>query len=60
MPNVRTLLPALLIAGLLAACADLRADPPASPRLDSGVTSSFGGATQVLGSPNVGVTTRTR
>ena len=57
----RALLPVLVMSGLLAACAELRADPPASPRLDSGVTSSFGGGTQVLGgNPNVGVTTRAR
>lgn len=51
---------AILLACALAACADLRPDPVASPRLESGVTSSSGGGAQALGNqPNVGVTTRT-
>ena len=58
MPVLRIILPTL---ALLAACAQAKPDPVASPQLDSGVQSSFGGATQVLGNnPNVGVTTRTR
>ncbi len=51
---------AFLLAGLLAACADVRPDPVASPKLDSGITSSNGGGARMLGNqPNVGVTTRT-
>ena len=55
-------LPFLLAAALplLSACSAARPDPVASPRLDSGVSSSSGGGTQTLGgSPSVGVTTRT-
>ena len=59
---MRHLIIAALLAAslpLLAACNDLRPDPIASPKLDSGVSSSFGGGTQTLGStPNVGVNTR--
>jgi hypothetical protein len=50
----------LLLAGLLAACANARPDPVASPQLNSGVTSNSGGGAQALGNqPNIGVTTRT-
>ena len=50
---------AILLASLLAACADTRPDPVVSPGLDSGITSSNGGGTRTLGNqPNVGVTTR--
>lgn len=49
----------LLLASLLAACANVRPDPVASPQLNSGVTSNSGGGAQALGNqPNVGVTTR--
>ncbi len=49
----------VLLASLLAACADTRPDTLVSPSLDSGVTSSNGGGTRTLGNqPNVGVTTR--
>lgn len=59
MSFLRAALAVLSMAVLTGVCAD-RPDPVASPRLDSGVTSSFGGGTQVLGNPAVGVTTRTR
>lgn len=50
---------ALLIVLAAAGCADVRPDPVASPRLESGVTSSGGGGAQATGNqPNVGVTTR--
>ncbi len=50
---------ALVLAGLLAACANVRPDPVASPKLDSGITSSSGGGMRALGNdPDVGVTTR--
>ena len=50
---------AILLGAVLAACADVRPDTIASPRLDSGVTSSNGGGTRVLGDqPNVGISTR--
>lgn len=49
----------VLLALGVAACADARPDPVASPRLDSGITSSNGGGVRALGNdPNVGVTTR--
>lgn len=49
----------LLALSLLAACAEMRPDPVASPRLDSGITSNNGGGQRALGDiPNVGVTTR--
>lgn len=52
------ILPVLLALGL-AACADAKHDSVASPRLDSGITSSNGGGMRALGNdPNVGVTTR--
>ena len=40
---------ALLLASLLAACADARPDTILSPRLDSGITSSNGGGMRALG-----------
>lgn len=50
---------ALMLACLLAACADVRPDPVASPKLDSGITSSSGGGMRALGNdPDLGVTTR--
>lgn len=52
---------ALLMITLVVACAETRPSPVSSPALDSGVTSSRGGADQALGNrPNVGVTTRTQ
>ena len=52
-------IPAVLVAGLLAACAGDRPDTTVSPRLDSGVTSSNGGGARALSSqPGVGVTTQ--
>jgi hypothetical protein len=54
------LLPLLALA-LLAACADARQAPLASPQLDSGVTASRGGGEQTLGNqPSIGITTRVR
>lgn len=51
---------ALLPASLFAACADVRPDPDASPKLDSGITPKNGGGARMLGNqPNVGITTRT-
>ena len=53
------LVAAFLLAATLAACADARPDPVASPRLDSGVTSSNGGGARTLGNqPGASVTTR--
>ncbi len=49
---------AFLPAGLLTACADARPDPAVSPKLDSGITSSGGGAC-TLGQPNADVAIRT-
>jgi hypothetical protein len=47
------------LASFLAACAYARPDPVASPRLDSGVTSSNGGGMRVLGDdPYVSMNTR--
>ena len=49
---------AILLAGLLTACADVRPDTTVSPQLDSGVTSSNGGGARALGNqPSAGVTT---
>ena len=49
---------AILLTGLLAACADIRPDTTVSPRLESGVTSSNGGGARALNNqPGVGVTT---
>ena len=49
----------LMLCAVLAACADVRPDPIASPQLESGVTSSNGGGARTLGNqPNVGLTTR--
>ena len=49
---------AIFLAGLLAACSDVRPDTIVSPRLDSGVTSSNGGGARALNNqPGVGVTT---
>lgn len=54
------LVPVLLVS-LLAACGRTGPQSTSSPNLDSGVTSSRGGATQVLGNqPNTGVTTPVR
>lgn len=54
-----TRITAVLIAGLLAACADVRPDTVVSPRLDSGITSSNGGGARALGGqPGASVTTR--
>lgn len=59
MPDIRALLPVLLMAGpRVDLGADQGADPLASPRLGHGVTSSFGGGTQASGNPDVGVATR--
>ncbi len=51
---------AILLAGLLAACADVRPDTVVSPQLDSGVTSSNGGGARALGNQpgGIGVTTQ--
>lgn len=50
-------LPVLLVLAL-AACADAKPDPVASPRLDSGITSSNGGGMRALGGdPNVTLST---
>ena len=52
------ILPILLALGL-AACANAKPDTVASPRLDSGITSSDGGGMRALGNdPDVGVSTR--
>ena len=49
---------AILLASLLAGCADIRPDTTVSPRLESGVTSSNGGGARALSNqPGVGVTT---
>ena len=51
---------AVLLAGLLFACAETRPDTVVSPRLDSGVSSSNGGGARALdGQPGgLGITTR--
>lgn len=50
---------AVLLAGLLAACSDIRPDTTVSPRLDSGITSSNGGGARALGNqPGASVTNR--
>ncbi len=54
-----TLIAFLLLATLVAACADVRPDTIVSPQLESGITSSNGGGARALGGqPNVGVSTR--
>lgn len=41
----------------LGACSQVKADPPVSAQLDSGITSSNGGGQRALGNvPNIGVT----
>ena len=50
---------AIMLVSALAACADARPDPIASPKLESGITSSNGGGMRALGNdPYVGVTAR--
>lgn len=49
----------LIVLAAAAACSETRPSPVASPRLESGVTSSGGGGAQATGNqPNVGVNTR--
>ncbi len=49
---------AILLAGLLTACAHVQPNTVVSPQLDSGVRSSNGGGARALGNqPSVGVTT---
>ena len=50
---------ALLLASVLAACADARPDTIVSPRLDNRITSSKGGGMRPLGDdPNVSINSR--
>ncbi len=54
-----TRITAVFLAGLLAACSDIRPDTTVSPRLDSGITSSNGGGARALGNgTGASVTTR--
>jgi len=50
---------ALLTVCILAACSADRSDTPAPPKLDSGITSSNGGARTLGRQSDIGVTTPT-